>query len=193
MKDVLAGLKTTIDESGAEITSTELPALRTRAVHLRQLFQNLISNAIKYTRERKPVINISAEAVGSEWVLPSRITEWASAWSIKTKSLGSSGVFTTRGNIPGRGLDWHYATTSSVFMGVEYGSSLRPARGQRSIFHCLGERLCEKKRRRFFLRRTIRLMFFWSSCFAIAQRNGQPSRRRGRGHRHVLYRGRRVE
>ncbi len=37
-------------------------------MHLRQLFQNLISNAIKYRGKDTPEIRISAEETGSEWV-----------------------------------------------------------------------------------------------------------------------------
>lgn len=67
LTDVLAGLKASIDVSGAEITYGELPAFATRAVHLRQLLENLIGNAIKY-RAGTPKIQVSAEAAGSEWI-----------------------------------------------------------------------------------------------------------------------------
>ena len=44
----VSNLKADIEESGATIHSDPLPALRVHGTHLQQLFQNLISNAIKY-------------------------------------------------------------------------------------------------------------------------------------------------
>jgi PAS domain S-box-containing protein len=55
-------------ESGAIITRGELPALKVEPVHLRQLFQNLLSNALKYRSERPPAIHVAAERRGGEWV-----------------------------------------------------------------------------------------------------------------------------
>jgi light-regulated signal transduction histidine kinase (bacteriophytochrome) len=37
-------------------------------VQMVQLFQNLLDNSIKYRSRKKPVINISAEYQGNEWV-----------------------------------------------------------------------------------------------------------------------------
>ena len=47
----LASLSGAIAESGATVTLGPLPSVRMHSTHLRQLFQNLIGNAIKY---RKP-------------------------------------------------------------------------------------------------------------------------------------------
>jgi PAS domain S-box-containing protein len=68
LKEVLSTLKTAVDESHAQITYSGLPTLITRSVHLRQLFQNLVGNAIKYRSERTPMIAVTAEAAGSEWI-----------------------------------------------------------------------------------------------------------------------------
>jgi signal transduction histidine kinase len=47
--EVLASIAGAIEEAGARVAvSNELPKIAVRAGHLRQLFQNLISNAIKY-------------------------------------------------------------------------------------------------------------------------------------------------
>lgn len=65
----LFNLKLAIEESNAEITIEDLPRLNADAVQMTQLFQNLISNAIKYRRPRsRPRIRIRAEKVGSEYV-----------------------------------------------------------------------------------------------------------------------------
>lgn len=58
--DVKADLATLIQDKNAKVTSEELPTVLGNAPSLRQLFQNLISNSIKYKHEdRDPEINIS--------------------------------------------------------------------------------------------------------------------------------------
>ena len=65
----IASLRAPILESGATVTSSDLPILRgVHPVHLEQIFQNLMSNALKYRSEKPPVIDISAKQSGSEWL-----------------------------------------------------------------------------------------------------------------------------
>jgi light-regulated signal transduction histidine kinase (bacteriophytochrome) len=66
----LANLAGAITESGATVTYEPLPPLRVHSTHLRQLFQNLIGNAIKYRhRDRAPLIHVSAEREAGAWVI----------------------------------------------------------------------------------------------------------------------------
>jgi len=64
---VTADLDVAIKEAGATITRGPLPIVMGDAVQLGQLFQNLISNAIKFREERPPVVRINAEREGSAW------------------------------------------------------------------------------------------------------------------------------
>lgn len=64
----LANLKATIEESGAEINCTPLPTIRADASQLLLLFQNLLSNALKFRSEARPVIHISAQQEGKFWL-----------------------------------------------------------------------------------------------------------------------------
>ena len=49
--DVLTLLDVAIEESGAVVTARDLPAIEADEVQMRQLFQNLIGNAIKFRRD----------------------------------------------------------------------------------------------------------------------------------------------
>ena len=63
----LFNLETVIAESGAVVTSDPLPIVIAEEVLLMQLFQNLISNSIKYRNKETPKIHISAERDGEGW------------------------------------------------------------------------------------------------------------------------------
>jgi two-component system, chemotaxis family, CheB/CheR fusion protein len=63
----LFNLQAAIEESGAVVTSDVLPAVIAEEVLLLQLFQNLISNSIKYRGKETPRIHVSAERDGEGW------------------------------------------------------------------------------------------------------------------------------
>ncbi len=67
LQSTLAGLAEAVRESGAVITCDELPEVYIGEVHLQQVFQNLIVNAIKYRTEEPPRIHISAVNAGAFW------------------------------------------------------------------------------------------------------------------------------
>ena len=55
--------------SGALITVGRLPVVQSNEIHLVSLFQNLISNAVKYRREAPLEIQVAAERRGPYWVV----------------------------------------------------------------------------------------------------------------------------
>ncbi len=59
LANVLADLQVLIADNGAAVTHESLPPVAVREVHLRQLLQNLISNAIKYRGDDPPRIHIT--------------------------------------------------------------------------------------------------------------------------------------
>lgn len=67
IEETLANLKVAIEESGAEITYDSLPTLMADSSQLVQVFQNIISNAIKFRGSEPPRIHISAERKEKEW------------------------------------------------------------------------------------------------------------------------------
>lgn len=59
---VLSDLSSAIQASGAVITADPLPPAHVHGTHLGQLFQNLISNALKYRDpERTPAVHVAAD------------------------------------------------------------------------------------------------------------------------------------
>jgi two-component system, chemotaxis family, CheB/CheR fusion protein len=68
----LSNLQAAITESGATVTSDPLPTVVAEEVTLIQLFQNLISNSIKYRGEEAPRIHVSAERVAEGWLFAVR-------------------------------------------------------------------------------------------------------------------------
>jgi PAS domain S-box-containing protein len=70
LEKALDSLTEAISESGAKITAEPLPALSVQAIHLQQIFQNLIGNAIKYrSPDRQPVVHVTARKVNANWVI----------------------------------------------------------------------------------------------------------------------------
>ena len=64
LRGVLSDLETRIREKGAKVEVGELPTVEADATQMRQLFQNLIANALKFQRPGvPPEIQVSAETV----------------------------------------------------------------------------------------------------------------------------------
>lgn len=69
---VLANLRASVTDTGAEITCNELPTIVGDKPQLVQLLQNLISNAIKFHDQPPPRIHLSAERKNGEWIVAVR-------------------------------------------------------------------------------------------------------------------------
>ncbi|MCU1339183.1 MAG: sensor signal transduction histidine kinase [Bryobacterales bacterium] len=69
VRKTLAIFEFQIAESGAQVECDPLPVLDVHEVHLTQLFQNLIGNALKYRGQAPPHIRISAERADGMWKL----------------------------------------------------------------------------------------------------------------------------
>lgn len=65
--DALSNLRSAINESGARVTTYHLPTVMAIPVHITQLFQNLIGNAIKYRGNIPLQIHVGAESANSEY------------------------------------------------------------------------------------------------------------------------------
>jgi signal transduction histidine kinase len=103
LETALGNLQRMIEETGAEITWDELPAVFVQEIHLLQIFQNLVSNALKYCGDERPRVHISATQDEGQWV-----------FSVADNGIGISsqfqerifGVFKRLGHrdVPGSGI-----------------------------------------------------------------------------------------
>jgi light-regulated signal transduction histidine kinase (bacteriophytochrome) len=66
--EALSSVSMAVHDSAAQIdVQTDLPAINMQAVHLRQIFQNILSNAIKYRAlDRQLAIRITADSAAGE-------------------------------------------------------------------------------------------------------------------------------
>ena len=85
LNQAFTNLKVAVEESKAVITHEPLPTVMADATQMVQLFQNLISNAIKFRRDEPPHIHISAQRKGDDWV-----------FSVKDNGIGISPEFKDR-------------------------------------------------------------------------------------------------
>ncbi len=69
LSNALEDLQFSIEEHGATITVDSLPTVNGDANQLRQVFQNLLDNAIEYSGDESPRAHVTAERDGDEWVI----------------------------------------------------------------------------------------------------------------------------
>ncbi len=82
LDDVILNLQMKIKETSAKISYDELPSLMADRTQLMQLFQNLISNALKFRSKKAPQIHISAQHTHNEWI-----------FSVKDNGIGMEQMF----------------------------------------------------------------------------------------------------
>lgn len=99
-----------MEDPGAEVSSAGLPRVAMVEVHLEQLFQDLLGNAIKYARKDvAPRIRVKAGANENEWVFPVQDNGIGIAPEYQQRVLGcSSGCIAVR-NMRAPVSVWHCA------------------------------------------------------------------------------------
>ncbi|MCW3105107.1 MAG: sensor histidine kinase [Bacteroidetes bacterium] len=89
IKEVKSNLEAVIAERGVKIESGELPVLKIISIPFIQLFSNLISNAVKYSRKDvPPVIAISAKKMQSDEIETEILLSADSYWAITVQDNG---------------------------------------------------------------------------------------------------------
>lgn len=73
LNEALEDLHLSVSEAGGTIVSDPLPEIAIARVHLRQIFQNLVANAVKYNRNGvAPQVHVSAQRKEEMWVFAIR-------------------------------------------------------------------------------------------------------------------------
>jgi two-component system, sensor histidine kinase and response regulator len=72
LDSALERLETAVVESRAVVAREPLPSVRMHPLEAIQLFQNLVSNALKFRRTEPPRVHISAAREGGEWIVTVR-------------------------------------------------------------------------------------------------------------------------
>jgi signal transduction histidine kinase len=67
-RDVLANLRAELAETQATVTHDPLPTVTADPTQLMQLFQNLVGNAIKYCKDRPPVVHVGVREENDQWL-----------------------------------------------------------------------------------------------------------------------------
>ena len=68
LDEALANLQIPVQESGAAISREPLPVVWGDPVQLTRVFQNLVSNAVKYRRESAPRVELRVASLDSSWL-----------------------------------------------------------------------------------------------------------------------------
>ena len=126
-------LKQTIEETAAIIERDPLPKLRVEEVHLLQLFQNVLSNALKYRGSERPRFVYQAFEMVGTGEFASVTTALASLRNIGSRSLVYSDAFTAPRNIRELGWGLRSAKRSYTAMAARSGWS-RKGSGTGSTF-----------------------------------------------------------
>lgn len=66
--NVLENLALSINETGAKVSYDDLPKIQADKMQLYQLLQNLIGNALKFQKDKKPKIHVGFEEGKDDWV-----------------------------------------------------------------------------------------------------------------------------
>jgi signal transduction histidine kinase len=68
LDQALANLQSAIEERSALVSSGQLPTVWADHGMLVRLFQNLLSNALKFCKAERPIVRVAAERSGPDWV-----------------------------------------------------------------------------------------------------------------------------
>lgn len=104
LDEARALLALALEESSASVTVGELPAVRGDRRQLIQLFQNILGNAVKYTRGAPPRVEITARRDGASWEISARDHGIGIPADARERVFGIFQRLHTREEYPGTGV-----------------------------------------------------------------------------------------
>jgi signal transduction histidine kinase/PAS domain-containing protein len=100
----LRSLNQAIELNGAVVKTSPLPVVTGDESQLHRLFQNLLSNALKFRGDRKPVIQVWAELQGEEWIFSVQDNGIGIAPEFQEKVFGMFSRLHSRAQYEGTGV-----------------------------------------------------------------------------------------
>ena len=100
----VANLGEAIRESGALVTNDDLPQIIADQKQLVQVFQNLISNAIKFRGQEQARIHVSVREEDGHWLFSVKDNGMVSMHGTRTRYSSCSSACTTCDEYPGTGI-----------------------------------------------------------------------------------------
>ena len=134
LKTALGNLEAAIAETGAEISSTELPRVRMYEFQLGQVFQNLIGNAIRYRGSAPPRIHVAAHRQGQEWLFSIRDNGIGIDSRFKEQIFGVFKRLHTSAEYPGTGMGLAICQRVVERVGGRIWVESEPGRGSTFFF-----------------------------------------------------------
>lgn len=104
MAEVLANLKVAIESNGADVTFDNMPQVTSDRLQMSQLFQNLISNAIKFRGESAPAIHVGVQRKENVWVFSVRDNGIGLDTRYAKKIFGMFSRLHAKADYPGTGI-----------------------------------------------------------------------------------------
>jgi signal transduction histidine kinase len=104
VEDVRRGLLSEIEQTDATIVATDLPLVQGDPVQLRQLFANLVGNALKFRTDVAPRIEIAARRDDDRWAITVRDHGPGVAAQDREAIFEMFGRGTTVGEVQGSGI-----------------------------------------------------------------------------------------
>ena len=107
---VTEDLARAIAETGAEVRRTNLPVINADPGGLRTVFQNLISNALKFKGDDPPVVEVSAERLDGVWQFSVADNGIGISPTTPSASSGCSSASTRARSTRARGSGWRWCS-----------------------------------------------------------------------------------
>ena len=104
LAQVVASLQPAMDESRGELSAGALPVVLADELQLGQLFQNLITNALKFHGADPPRVRVAAERAGRRWAFSVRDNGIGIAAEHQERIFVAFQRLHTRRQFPGSGV-----------------------------------------------------------------------------------------
>lgn len=134
LDQALADMKVAVEEAGARVTRDDLPTVSADASQMRQLFQNLLGNAVKFRGAEPPAVHVGAERRDGEWRIAVRDNGIGLAPQFRERIFGVFQRLHGPGEYPGTGIGLAICERIVTRHGGRIWAESEPGRGATFYF-----------------------------------------------------------